>query len=126
MRRLIIRDPWIDLILSGKKTWEIRGSKTKVRGEIALIRSGSGMVYGTCKLVNVIGPISLRQMRMQFERHRVPLENLKGGLPYKNTYAWVMEDARRLKDPIPYKHPQGAVIWVKLPDSLFGNIPLIR
>ena len=126
MRGLIIRDPWIDLILSGKKTWEIRGSKTKVRGEIALIRSGSGMVYGTCRFVDVIGTLSLRLMRMQFERHRVPLENLKAGLRYKNTYAWVITDARRLKDPIPYKHPQGAVIWVKLPDSLFGNIPSNR
>ena len=41
MDALIIRQPWLGLILSGKKTWEIRGSRTNKRGPIALIESGS-------------------------------------------------------------------------------------
>jgi hypothetical protein len=42
LRALVIRPYWIDLILKGKKTWEIRGSKTAIRGTITLIPSGSG------------------------------------------------------------------------------------
>jgi hypothetical protein len=33
---------------------------------------------------------------------------------YRNTYAWVLKNPRRLKKTVPYKHPSGAVIWVKL------------
>ena len=52
MKGLIIKAPWIDYILSGKKTWEIRGCNTKIRGEIALIQSGTGKIYGTVELVD--------------------------------------------------------------------------
>lgn len=38
IRGLILKSPWIDLILDGRKTWEIRGSNTLVRGHIALIK----------------------------------------------------------------------------------------
>jgi hypothetical protein len=38
---LVIDKPWIDLILDGKKTWEMRSTLTKKRGKIALIRKGS-------------------------------------------------------------------------------------
>ena len=33
---------------------------------------------------------------------------------YRQTFAWVVKNARRLERPIPYKHPSGAVIWVRL------------
>ncbi len=33
---------------------------------------------------------------------------------YRNTYAWVLEKLQYLKKPVPYKHPSGAIIWVKL------------
>ena len=32
---------------------------------------------------------------------------------YKKNYAWPLSDAKRLEKPVPYKHPQGAVKWVK-------------
>ncbi|PYR88791.1 MAG: hypothetical protein DMF84_26740 [Acidobacteria bacterium] len=34
-------------------------------------------------------------------------------LPYPNTFAWLMKNARRLRTPVPYRHPSGAVRWVK-------------
>ena len=55
---LLIKEPWISMILEGKKTWEIRGSATKRRGRIALVASGTGTVVGTCDLVDVVGPLS--------------------------------------------------------------------
>jgi hypothetical protein len=43
---LLVKQPWIDLILRGVKTWELRGSRTKASGRIALIQSGTGTVVG--------------------------------------------------------------------------------
>ena len=51
MKGLVIRSPWIDHILAGKKTWEMRTRATSTRGRIALIKAGSGLIYGTAELV---------------------------------------------------------------------------
>ena len=59
---LLIRSPYVDWILAGSKTWEIRGSSTAKRGRIALIQSGSGTVIGVADLVGVAGPLTLRDL----------------------------------------------------------------
>lgn len=33
---LIIRKEWLDLILSGKKKWEMRSGRTRIRGDIKM------------------------------------------------------------------------------------------
>ncbi|MGA2515635.1 MAG: ASCH domain-containing protein [Thermodesulfobacteriota bacterium] len=114
----MIKDLWIGKILKGLKKWEIRGSKTNIRGRIALIQSGSGLVVGVCDLVNVLGPLTLTKMKRNIGRHRNPLSSLKRGLPYRKTYAWVFRNVRALQKPLPYKHPQGAIIWVKLNETV--------
>lgn len=53
MKGLIIKSPWSKLILDGKKTMELRGSNTKIRGTIGIIESSSGHVLGTVDLVDV-------------------------------------------------------------------------
>src|ERR1035437_2732880 len=52
MRALLIRRPWIDMILDGQKTWEIRGSRTSVRGQIGLIASRTGILGGAHSVVD--------------------------------------------------------------------------
>lgn len=113
MDGLIIKKHWLDLILSGKKTWEIRGSDTKKRGRIALIESGSGHVVGTCKLVDSY-PVTLDDMEANQDKHCIEptLITITHHLKYKYPNAWVLENAKRI-DPVKYNHPQGAVIWVK-------------
>jgi hypothetical protein len=37
---------------------------------------------------------------------------------YRQTYAWVLEKPVTLKRPVPYQHPSGAIIWVKLEASV--------
>jgi hypothetical protein len=118
LRGLVIKSPWVEHILAGRKTWEIRGSTTKIRGRIALIRGGSGLIVGTCRLTDCRGPLTLEDMKANVSRHQIPLEALKDGLPYSKTFAWVLEDARPLSAPAPYRHPSGAVIWVRLPRGI--------
>ena len=53
------------------------------------------------------------------DRHRVPAEQFQAnGLFYKKTYAWVIEGARWLDEPLAYTHPSGAVIWVDLSKAM--------
>ncbi len=113
MNGLIIKKKWLDLILDGKKTWEIRGSRTKARGKFALIESGSGLVVGEAQLVDVVGPLTKDQLLKSISLHHVPADSIKQGLRYKSPYAWVMVKAKRYRKAVPYSHPAGAVIWVK-------------
>ena len=122
MRSLLIKQPWIDLILDGAKTWELRGSRTRIRGPIALIQSGSGQVVGTCEVVDVKGPLSLAELRRTTALHCVPASSLRAGMRYKNTFAWVLSGARRSPTPVKYDHPPGAIIWVKLDQSVQRRI----
>lgn len=117
MRALIIREPWIDLILAGKKTWEVRGTATSVRGRIGLIRSGSGEIVGTADLGDCEGPLDLAALHRHRRRHQIPVADLDGVLErYNRPHAWVLEDARPLRRPVHYDHPPGAVIWGHVPD----------
>lgn len=110
MKGLIIKKPWIDYILNGDKVWEIRGIKTKTRGKIELIQSGSGLVVGCCEIVDCI-EITLQNYKQNVNKHCVANTD---ALPYKNTYAWVLKNPKRYEQPRKYKHPNGAIIWVNL------------
>lgn len=111
MKCLIIKKRWLDLILSGQKTLEIRGRNTNIRGWIGLIESGSGKIVGKAKL-NASSKLSEDEYYKLTEFHRVTLNYNK--LPYKTPYAWGITQAERLQNPIPYKHPKGAIIWVNI------------
>jgi len=118
---LVLKEP-LDKILAGTKTWEIRGKATTRRGPIALIESKSGHVVGTCQIVDVVGPLSLTELRRSASRTGFRPSQL----PYPTTYAWVVRDAQRLAEPIPYRHPSGAVIWVKLETSVVRRLPRLK
>lgn len=120
MRGLIIKQEFLDRILAGRKDWELRGSRTQLRGSIALIESGSGTVVGLCTLADVIGPLSLAELKKN-ARH-VGCKPNEISLYYKHTFAWVLRDAKRLVRAVPYRHPQGAIIWVKLTKAVAESV----
>lgn len=112
-RGFLVRQPWVDKILGGQKRWEIRGSPTRQRGWVGLIESGTGQVVGAVRIDDCRGPLDPKNFRDHADKHQVQLgpdENL----PYDPPYAWVIGEAVRLEEPVPYEHPQGAVIWVRL------------
>jgi hypothetical protein len=119
---LLIHGRWLEQIVRGTKTWELRGSKTAVRGLIGLIEAGAKRVVGTAVVRDVVGPLSVAQLRRATDRHGVPSAELGRVLPYRRTYAWVLADSRRLRRPVRYEHPPGAVIWVKLPPGVSRRI----
>ena len=109
---LIVIKPWLDKILSGEKDMEIRGSCTHKRGTIGLIESGSGKIKG---IVNISDCIELDKQLFDnsVDRHRIT-GDVWDKLPYKKKFGWILENPVRLEKPIGYKHPRGAVIWVKV------------
>lgn len=114
MKGLVVKEHWLNKIFSGKKTWELRGSRTKIRGRIALIMSGSGKVFGTVDLVECIGPISKAELIRNRNKHQVDFSEASGGEMYRTTFAWILRNPKRFARPKAYAHPPGAIIWVNL------------
>ena len=114
-KALIVKEKWLNLILdgdeSGPKLWEIRGSGTWIRGRVGLIQSGSGLIMGSTEIVG-----SSLLLREDFEmfRHLHKIDGAFDDLPYKEPHIWYLKGSQRFSAPIPYQHPQGAVIWVNL------------
>lgn len=114
IKGLIIDTPHIDNILSGCKIWEMRSSLTKKRGLVALIRKGAGKVIGVAEIVDSIGPLSANEMLLNQSKHMISKERLADPKVSKWNNAWVLRNAKLFKNPVSYKHPNGAVIWVSL------------
>ena len=112
-RALVVRSPWAERILAGRKRWEIRGRPTSVRGTVAIIAAGTGTVVGVANLAHVRGPLAEEEYRESWWLRGADAPQ-DGPLPYPEVYAWVMTRARPLLRPVPYAHPAGAVTWVRL------------
>lgn len=116
-----IREPWIDMILDGKKKWEIRSKFTKKIGPVALIRAGSGTVVGTAHLAEVIQLTP----QLAYEKYAImgfrPLTKAEAK-DLDGQYAWVLKGVVKFKNPVPYKHPSGAVTWVTLDEPTTKKI----
>ena len=113
MNGLIIKKPWIDLIVDGKKLIEVRGHKTgKVGERIALLESGTQKVRGYCDIIdcielNNLNWITLRNYHFVEDTWKELLQT------YKHPYAWELGNITKETNDVYYDHPSGAVIWVK-------------
>ena len=109
MKGLIIKKDWLQKIFFENKTWEMRSRVTKIRGTIQLIESGSGLIVGECNLVDSF-KVQHNDLHKFIEKHKV------GNIELLNKWncAWVLENVIKYQEPIPYKHPKGAVVWVNL------------
>lgn len=118
---LIIKHPWIDLILAGNKVWEMRSNAARYRGLFGLILQGTKTVVGVAELVNVHGPLTRDQLTESFDRHSVPDSGLErpGHRPWR--YAWELANARRLKQPVSYTH-KSEVRWVVFSEEVVDQI----
>ena len=122
-RALLIREPYLSFILMGKKRWELRGSRTSIRGPIGLIRSGSGLLVGECEIVACEGPLELETLQnspnLSYEERRelagedhVPYVRKIDGT--SKTFAWVLIKPKIFERPVPYRHPSGAITFVDI------------
>ena len=104
-RILVLRPHWLNLILAGEKTLEIRGRNLSAKAYWLGTRS---MIHG-CAMLEPATLIDKEQDWQELRhRHRVDSDEL----PYKTTYALPVRRCSRVT-PIPYVHPRGAVGIVK-------------
>ncbi len=122
MQGLVIKDPFASYVVEGQKCWEMRSRDTSKRGWVAIIRKGSGVIIGAARLVRTLGPVTREQALTNQEKHRVSLKEIESGVLDKWNYAWVLVDAVKFDQPIPYEHPNGAVTWVNLAEDVRANI----
>lgn len=93
-----------------------------MRGQVALIRKGSGQVVGTVEIADSVGPLTEAQMLDNTTRHLVTVDRIKNGEVAKYKHAWVLKHPKLLAKPVPYNHPNGAVIWVNLQPDVVARI----
>ena len=116
---LIIKKEWLDKILKGDKVIELRGTKTKNIGvPIGLIESGSGEVKGLATIAKVENLNTAAKLERFKNLHTFGLDmsaaERRKAISYNTVYGWILTDIMKFVKPIKYKHPQGAIIWVKL------------
>ena len=110
-KALVVKKKWLDLILAGQKTWEIRGSSTSKRGWVHFAESqAGGKLRGRARLVNCF-PVPRESFQRHYKKHCVPSLTM---VPYVTPYAWVLEDAEEFEKPFEYEHKLGAVIWINV------------
>jgi len=113
-RCLLVKDPHATSILTGRKLWEIRGSATRVRGRVGIAKSGTGKIFGSVELIGS-RPVTLEELlaspNLPPDEHEM---FARIGQVYPKPHAWMLRGAVLYDEPMPFRHPQGAVIWVTL------------
>jgi hypothetical protein len=93
------------------------GRSVGIRGPVVIVKQGTGTAFGTANLVRVLGPLELDDLITAPELPPEERDELRRhGLPYTTTYAYVFTNPQWFEDPVSYRHPSGAVTWVRLPD----------
>lgn len=104
-RIMVVKQPWLDRILDGAKTMELRGQKHCV-GHTWL--GAGGYIHGRVKIAQSV-PLTEEEFKARQEEHQWPLS---AGLPYKSIYGLILEDVETLPAPISYwRPPRGPIGW---------------
>jgi hypothetical protein len=107
LKGLVISEPWVSHILTGKKNWEMRSKVTSHRGPLAIIRKGTGAVVGMVDLIDCIPGQHEAEYGASEALHCIPMARHKD-CAARWPVAWVFANARSLTEPVPYKHKNGA------------------
>jgi len=124
MRALALRQPWAELVVSGKKTIEVRGTDTSYRGWFAVYATKHGARDSTMKRFGltdlptgvIIGKAFLADVKQYRDegdffrdstRHLATKDLLQiEGWKRKRLYGYVLSEAKRIA-PIPYRGMPG-------------------
>ena len=115
MKGLIIKPFWCYKILRDGKVWEIRKTNTNIRGKIFLIASGTKHIVGETELINSF-PLTKELFENNFNKHLINCSYEE--LPSNYKYVWELSNTKEYNKPKPYKHKQGAQIWINLEEEI--------
>jgi hypothetical protein len=101
-RILVLKQEWLDLILSGDKTLELRCQPLKPG--LAFL-GHKGVIHGIATLGDAVAIPDLSSYGALAEKHMC----LADKLPYKKTWGLPLLAVRRLTSTVPYVHRRGAI-----------------
>lgn len=112
MKVLTVKQPFASLIVNGYKMYEFRSWKTNYRGEL-YIHAGKGIDKERMNMVKeynldypsgyIIGKVNLVDCILVDENMNKKLKEINPNVythDYTGTYAWCLEDAKILDNPI--------------------------
>ena len=110
-RVMVVHDPWLQMILSGEKTMELRGAKCRS----GLVWVGSkGLVHGSVTITQSI-EMTTEEFTARRSEHHWPEGR---ALPYQRLCGLLLTGAKKLEAPIAYWRPPAAIGW-----NIFRNGP---
>ena len=117
LRIFVLTRKYLDMILTGRKTLEIRCRRYRP-GPAYIGTSSPPLVYAKLIIGESFQITTLQQWRALEKQHRACDFKGRDTLPYKRskttaTYALPISDVQRLQTPLPYKWRQGCVGMAK-------------
>jgi hypothetical protein len=95
MKALSIKNPWADLIASGKKTIETRRWRTKYRGKVLLCVSKKPVTENSGLAIAIADIIDCKPMKKS-DKKAACIEK------YDGAFSWFLDNVVKIK-PIPVK-----------------------
>ena len=108
-RVLILKEDWLEKILNGRKSIEIRGVRLR-EGDVWL--GCRGAIHGKARIEEAVPIRCLEDWEALRLQHLVPGDVL----PYKTIWGLPLSEVRRL-DRVHYEHRRGAIGIVKFRPS---------
>ena len=109
MEGLIVKSPYAELIIDGKKEWELRGRcppSSKLNKELYLLSSGKAL--GKVK-INAHWAATKRDLEQNMEKHQSETLFLS---EHHISHVWQIKVVEKFAHPKKYVHPMGARVWV--------------
>jgi len=110
MDGLIVKQPFANQIIEGKKTWELRSRsapKEKINKEILLLTSGNAL--GKIKITKCFTATKWKLIKNRM-KHQSDVKDLP---KYSYSHVWEVNVTKKFSNPKKYSHPIGARVWVK-------------
>jgi len=120
LRGLVLMADPLEKILTGRKSMELRGRHNRQLGKVALIRKGSGQIFGIADIVESVGPMDMNEFRARIYEHGVESSRLQEVFDKGWTIGWRMANVKKLRYPVPYVHK--GMSQVKLDDEAVAGL----
>jgi hypothetical protein len=129
-RTLIIHAEPLQRILARRKTLEIRSRPTRIVGQrIGLSEKGSNRILGVCRIDRCLGPLTFRQVLTNRRAMGVDESEFRADRAWwirkcaeGKIYAWVVRDVWKLRKPVRFRTPSGAVTWARVTPSASSRV----
>ena len=125
MDGLIVRQPFADLLASGRKTWELRRRPLSLLGRFYILASSKpdpsvstynparlGVAVAVAEQVGLLGPLSVDDLAPHFKRHRSTIDELRSYSRGADLYVMKLR-VKPLERPRRYRPKPGAVTIIR-------------